>query len=207
MASEPHPVALAALRTDLLPVLDEARAALDRPDLDAALDRLGALAALATRSRVAVAAAATGQELPAVSRTARAGAAYLAAHARAGATVAACADACAVTPRALQAAFRRHLGTTPSAYLRAVRLDGARAELAAAAPGETTVCAIAARWGWADPDRFTAAYRAAHGETPSATLRSPAGQASTATTPTPGPAARPGRTAGTAPAGRTAPRP
>lgn len=75
-----------------------------------------------------------------------------------------------VTVRAVQLAFRRHTDTTPWTYLRRVRLEYAREELIAAEPG-TTVAAVAARWGWADPDRFAAAYRALFGERPSATLR------------------------------------
>lgn len=123
-----------------------------------------------------------------ISATARAALAHIDAHAACpAATVTTVAAAVAVTPRALQAAFRRHLGITPSAYLRAVRLDRARAELTAALPGQVTVAGVAARWGYANRDRFTAAYRAAHGETPSATLRSPAGPASTATTPSAAP--------------------
>ncbi|AEV84221.1 XylDLEGF operon transcriptional activator 1 [Actinoplanes sp. SE50] len=77
-----------------------------------------------------------------------------------------------VTTRALQLAFRRHLGTTPLRYLRRVRLDRAHADLLAADPAVDTVTAIAARWGWARPSRFAADYRAAHGRHPHQTLRS-----------------------------------
>lgn len=81
------------------------------------------------------------------------------------------ANAASVSPRALQLAFGRHLGTTPMAYLRRVRLDRARAELVAATSGDgTTVTGTAARWGWARPSRFAAAYRAAYGRHPSADL-------------------------------------
>ncbi|MFG1926819.1 helix-turn-helix transcriptional regulator [Cryptosporangium sp. NPDC048952] len=77
-----------------------------------------------------------------------------------------------VTPRAIQIAFRRHLDTTPMAYLRRVRLDRAHADLCAAGPGEgVTVTAVAARWGFAQPGRFAADYRAAYGRAPSRTLR------------------------------------
>ena len=80
------------------------------------------------------------------------------------------AGAACVTARAVQIAFRRHLDTTPMAYLRRVRLDQAHEELRAAAPG-ATVTIIAARWGFASPSRFTVDYRAAYGELPSHTLR------------------------------------
>jgi AraC-like DNA-binding protein len=77
-----------------------------------------------------------------------------------------------VTPRALQLAFRRHLDTTPMAYLRQVRLDHARDDLAQASPGDgTTVTAVSYRWGFPSPSRFAATYRAVYGVQPSDTLR------------------------------------
>jgi AraC-like DNA-binding protein len=76
-----------------------------------------------------------------------------------------------VTPRAVQYAFQRQLGTTPLAYLRQVRLDRARQELRAASPAQATVTGIASRWGFPSPSRFTAHYRAAYGELPRDTLR------------------------------------
>ncbi|WP_037368886.1 helix-turn-helix transcriptional regulator [Amycolatopsis orientalis] len=81
------------------------------------------------------------------------------------------AQAAGVSARAVQLAFRRHLDTTPMAYLRRVRLDHARAELRAAVPGETTVTQVAARWGYPRPSAFTAHYRAAYGELPSQALQ------------------------------------
>jgi AraC-like DNA-binding protein len=76
-----------------------------------------------------------------------------------------------VTIRALQLTFRRHLDTTPTAYLRRVRLDHAHRQLLAADPGLTTVSAIAMRWGFASHSSFTAHYHAAYGVPPSETLR------------------------------------
>ena len=76
-----------------------------------------------------------------------------------------------VTLRAVQHTFQRHLGTTPTAYLRQVRLDRARQELRAASPAHATVTEIASRWGFPSPSRFTAHYRAAYGELPRDTLR------------------------------------
>jgi AraC-like DNA-binding protein len=82
------------------------------------------------------------------------------------------ARAACVTPRAVQISFRRHLDTTPLAHLRRVRLDRAREQLRAADPGQgSTVTAVAARWGFASPSRFTVHYRARYGELPSHTLR------------------------------------
>lgn len=74
--------------------------------------------------------------------------------------------------RAVQLGFRRHVGTTPMAYLRRVRLERIHEELRAASPGDgTTVSQVAARWGFADPSRFTALYRRTYGQPPSQTLR------------------------------------
>lgn len=79
--------------------------------------------------------------------------------------------ACAGTSeRALHAAFRRELGTTPMAYLRGRRLEAAREDLLAAEPGDG-VAAVAMRHGFSHLGRFAAAYRARFGETPSSTLR------------------------------------
>ncbi|WP_432544212.1 AraC family transcriptional regulator [Kineococcus sp. SYSU DK002] len=74
--------------------------------------------------------------------------------------------------RALQDGFRRHLGTTPLGYVRRVRLEHARRELREADPARgDTVAAVAARWGFSNAGRFSAAYRAAFGEPPGDTLR------------------------------------
>jgi transcriptional regulator GlxA family with amidase domain len=81
------------------------------------------------------------------------------------------AAAAGVTPRAVQYLFRRHLGTTPLGYLRRVRLDRAHRELQAADPSIDTVTAIAGRWGFAHPGRFSKAYKQVFGTAPSTTLR------------------------------------
>ena len=75
-----------------------------------------------------------------------------------------------LSPRALQAGFRRHLATPPMAYLRDVRLRCARAALTSADPDVTTVRAVAASVGMWHRSRFAAAYREAFGEQPSDTL-------------------------------------
>jgi AraC-like DNA-binding protein len=64
-----------------------------------------------------------------------------------------------VTGQALEHAFRRHYGTTPTGYLHRVRLERARGQLQAAEPGDgTTVAAVARQWGWAGSADFAAAY-------------------------------------------------
>ncbi|WP_018680459.1 helix-turn-helix transcriptional regulator [Actinokineospora enzanensis] len=97
--------------------------------------------------------------------------AYLEEHADEDVVVADLARAARVTIRAVQLAFRRHLDTTPMAYLRRVRLEHAHRELRDADPARETVAAVAARWGFANPGRFAAYYRVAFGVTPARTLR------------------------------------
>jgi AraC-like DNA-binding protein len=98
--------------------------------------------------------------------------AFIETNADADITVVDIARAAYVTVRAVQLAFRRGLDTTPMAYLRRVRLDRARDQLVAGSPHDgLTISQVAARWGFADPSRFTAQYRAAFGELPSHTLR------------------------------------
>ena len=80
------------------------------------------------------------------------------------------AAAARMSPRGTQSLFQRHLGTTPTVYLRTVRLDAAHTDLTVADPTGTTVAAIAARWGFTHASRFAAAYRHAFGESPAATL-------------------------------------
>jgi AraC-like DNA-binding protein len=82
------------------------------------------------------------------------------------------AAAAGVSRRAVQLAFRRHLDTTPTAYLRKVRLDLAHAELLAATRDDgLTVTEVAYRWGFSSPSRFAERYRAEYGHSPSEMLR------------------------------------
>ncbi|MFG1651778.1 AraC family transcriptional regulator [Micromonospora sp. NPDC049275] len=98
---------------------------------------------------------------------------FIETHAAEALTTTQIADAARVTPRALQAAFRRHLNTTPTAYLRRTRIDRAHQDLLAADPTRgDTVAATAHRWGYLHADRFAADYRATYGRSPSDTLHS-----------------------------------
>ncbi|GAA0257617.1 AraC family transcriptional regulator [Cryptosporangium japonicum] len=93
-------------------------------------------------------------------------------HAAEPVTLEAIAAAAGVGTRSLQAAFARHLDTTPLGQLYRVRLGRVREELQNAQPGDgSTVADVARRWGFADRGRFAAAYRSAFGELPSQTLR------------------------------------
>jgi AraC-like DNA-binding protein len=78
---------------------------------------------------------------------------------------------CHVSVRSLQEGFRRHLGMSPMAYLREVRLRRAHSELRAADPSHTTVAAVAHRWGFTHLGRFATAHKLTYGETPHQALR------------------------------------
>ena len=72
--------------------------------------------------------------------------------------------------RSLEAGFREWRQSTPTQYLRKIRLEAARAELLA--PSEsTTVTSVALDKGFFHLARFSAYYSAAFDETPGQTLR------------------------------------
>lgn len=82
------------------------------------------------------------------------------------------AAAARVSSRALQEAFRKHLDTTPMAYLKSIRLARAHADLRRFSVEDgTTVAAVAYRWGFANLGRFAADYRREFGRSPSEVLR------------------------------------
>lgn len=82
------------------------------------------------------------------------------------------AAAARLSPRALQEAFRKHLDTTPMAYLKSIRLARAHSELRqSSVEGGTTVAEIAYRWGFGNLGRFAADYRREFGQSPSEVLR------------------------------------
>lgn len=76
-----------------------------------------------------------------------------------------------LTPRAVQYLFRRQLDTTPTEYMRRVRLRRAHHELVAATTATSTVTEIAQRWGFAHTGRFAVLYRQTYGQSPHTTLR------------------------------------
>ena len=112
-----------------------------------------------------------GPRRPAAPRAVREAVDLVHAHPEDPWTTASLARRVAVSTRSLQEGFARSYGIPPSAYLRSVRLDRARAELQAADPCTTTVARVAGRWGFLYLSRFAAAYREKFGENPSATLR------------------------------------
>lgn len=88
------------------------------------------------------------------------------------------AELCAATgarERTLHIACREHLGLPPAAYLRALRLHGARRDLRELGSA-TTVTDTATRWGFFHFGEFAGAYRRLFGEAPSQTARGGAGR-------------------------------
>ncbi|PPF77521.1 AraC family transcriptional regulator [Subtercola sp. Z020] len=72
--------------------------------------------------------------------------------------------------RSLQELMSRHLGCTPSTYLREVRLDRVRQDLLSADPATTRVADVARRWGFGHLGRFSSSYTARFSEYPKDTL-------------------------------------
>lgn len=75
-----------------------------------------------------------------------------------------------ISARSLQMGFREVKQTTPSAFLRTVRLEAAHRALKAGTTA-VSVTDVALENGFAHIGRFSAAYKAAFGETPVVTLR------------------------------------
>jgi len=141
------------------------------PLVIAAAARLLAATALAAFPNTAVTEPTAADRRDAHPRTVRRAVSFIEANAGRDIALGDIAAAAHVTSRALQLAFRRHLDTTPMAYLRRVRLDQARHDLDRASAGQgATVTSIAYQWGFASPSRFAEQYRAAYGELPSTTL-------------------------------------
>jgi AraC-like DNA-binding protein len=150
-----------------------AEAAAERsPLLIAAMDRLLATTALAVFPNTLTAGTTIEDRRDAHPETLRRSVAFIEANPDVDITISDIARAAFVSPRTVQLTFRRHLGTTPLAYLRTVRLEQAHRQLQDASSGDgTTVAGVAARWGLT-PSRFTEHYQATYGVLPSHTLRS-----------------------------------
>ena len=98
---------------------------------------------------------------------------YIWAHAHESLTLDRIAAAACVSPRTLEAAFRRRYEQSPLAYARGIRLERVHAALqAAAAEGRpASVTDIALQHGFVHMGRFSAYYKQRFGCAPSATLR------------------------------------
>lgn len=141
-----------------------------QPLLVANAAHLLASVTLATFPNTALTDPTAGDRRDATPTALRRAVAFIEANAARDIDVADIAAAASVSVRAVQLAFRRHLDTTPTAYLRRVRLDLVHRELLNTDPRDGTVSGIAARWGFASHSRFTAHYRATYGVPPSHTL-------------------------------------
>lgn len=78
-----------------------------------------------------------------------------------------------VSERTLRSAFVHTLGMAPARYLRLRRLHLLRAALAIADGQQSSVAAIAQRFGYTDCGRMAAEYYRVFGEYPSITLQRP----------------------------------
>jgi AraC-like DNA-binding protein len=108
---------------------------------------------------------------PVLPETLKQAMAFIHGHAAADVSINDVAAAVHLTPRAVQYLFRRQLDSTPTEYMRRVRLHHAHQELLAGERSSTTVSEIAQRWGFAHTGRFAVLYRQAYGQSPQATLK------------------------------------
>jgi transcriptional regulator GlxA family with amidase domain len=81
-----------------------------------------------------------------------------------------------VAERTLRIACEEHLGMGPIRYLTLRRMHLVRRALLRADPAKATVTQIATGYGFWELGRFSVAYRALFGESPSESLRLPAHQ-------------------------------
>ncbi|HWF30461.1 MAG TPA: helix-turn-helix transcriptional regulator [Mycobacterium sp.] len=108
---------------------------------------------------------------PAVPETLKDAVTFIHRHAAADVGVVDVAAAVHLTPRAVQYLFRQRLNTTPTEYLRRVRLHRAHQDLMTGGRSATTVTEVAQRWGFAHTGRFAVLYRQAYGQSPHTTLK------------------------------------
>jgi AraC-like DNA-binding protein len=95
---------------------------------------------------------------------------FMAENAKAPITVSDVAEHLGVSLRSLQAGFRSWRNSTPSEFLRQVRLERARDDFLRL-DGDVSVTTVALRYGFSHLGRFSAYYQSVFGEPPSATLR------------------------------------
>ena len=94
---------------------------------------------------------------------------YLQANLQAPLTISDLCEAMRASERTLHQAFKKYLGTTPKAHLKALRLNAVRRELRQAGPG-VGVMDVATRWGFFHAGWLSQDYRRMFGESPSRTL-------------------------------------
>jgi AraC-like DNA-binding protein len=114
-------------------------------------------------------AVARAHQSAAAPRTVRRAIAHIEAHAQQPLTLEDIATASGISSRGLQQAFRRELDTTPTEYLRRVRLSGAHEELRAGTA--ESVADVARRWGFSSASRFARYHREHYGQNPAQVIR------------------------------------
>lgn len=116
-----------------------------------------------------VEAVARAHQRAAAPRTVRRAIAHIEAHAQRPLTLEDIASASGISSRGLQHAFRRELDTTPTEYLRRVRLSAAHDELRAGTA--VSVAEVARRWGFSSASRFARYHREHYGQNPAQVIR------------------------------------
>ena len=97
---------------------------------------------------------------------------YIYAHPDSAPTLQTLSRIAATSSRTLIRGFNRHLGQSPIAYLRNIRLQRAHEDLCRSRPEESSVTEIAHKWNFSHLGRFTALYRSRFGRSPADSLRS-----------------------------------
>ncbi|WP_307450609.1 MULTISPECIES: helix-turn-helix transcriptional regulator [Microbacterium] len=143
-------------------------AAHDDAVVAAELQRHALMTTLTSFSTPYVEAVARAHQRAAAPRTVRRAIAHIEAHAHEPLSLEDIAAASGISSRGLQHAFRRQLDTTPTEYLRRVRLSAAHAELVS---GSVSVTEVARRWGFSSASRFARYYREHYGQSPSQVIR------------------------------------
>jgi len=95
---------------------------------------------------------------------------YIEAHAHEPVTIIELAEHAGVSSRSIYAGFRRYRDASPMLYLKEIRLRRVNEELMHSDAGETTVTAVAYKWGFGHLGHFTTDYKRRFGESPSQTL-------------------------------------
>src|SRR6185503_10522273 len=94
---------------------------------------------------------------------------FIQAHADGAIGLADIAEAACISVSSLLRHFQAHVGMSPYAFLRTVRLERAHEELTRGAPDD--IRDIALRWGFQNASKFSRAYHEQFGERPSDTRR------------------------------------
>lgn len=95
---------------------------------------------------------------------------YIEEHAAEPITVVDLAEHAGVSSRSIFNGFRRFRNTSPMLYLKEVRMRRVNEELKSLSPGDSTVTAVAYKWGFTHLGHFTTDYKRRFGESPSHTL-------------------------------------